>query len=395
MNRIIKKTTILFLLLLCISAVTGCGKKEFTGEKYNGALLITSDGTEKKAADFYEGEVSLILGDDGKAKLNLGKVTADCEYVITGEMFDLICENQICTGWTHHGIIDIPDFLGAGPEMTFIKEGTELNEDGSVKCSDGVLGDYTIQWLGAKKLMNVNGDPTMLIMFDFTNNSENAVVPGIALDTAAFQNDTMLDPGLTLETYDVYANRFRTVMPGVTLKCAVQVLYDENGGPIRVWSKNPEYTRSYVSAFTVDPKNLSEISEEWEIMRAYDPAVPDGLTAEGDIGGAYHFSIDSFEKTADSNGNCIRVNFTFRNDSSDWAVPYEISKVRAYQDGVGITLVEADEALLSDGNNLAEIGAGESISFSCVFAVRTDSPVLIEICDTEGNAGAAAKFELR
>ena len=83
----------------------------------------------------------------------------------------------------------------------------------SNKVSDGTIGDYKCIVKGAEKCKDYAGKDAVLITYDFTNNSKNAISFDVALDAAAYQEGVGLETAILDEDTDLLDVEIK---PGVT-----------------------------------------------------------------------------------------------------------------------------------------------------------------------------------
>lgn len=99
----------------------------------------------------------------------------------------------------------------------------DSDEDASDKPNDGTIGDYKCVVKSAEKCTDYEGKDAILITYEFTNNSKNAISFDIALDSMAYQSgigletafldeetdwlDVEIKPGVTKEVKKAYLLR--------------------------------------------------------------------------------------------------------------------------------------------------------------------------------------------
>ena len=398
---------IVFLSVLCF--LCGCSEKK--GKKYTGTILtvnVNKTDIDYPADRFYEGGAALTLYKDGKGKLQLGKTVSGISYEINGDEFTMLCDGIPCSGYFRSGMIGFRNFLDAGSDIIFAEEGIGLSEDQAVICEDGILGDYSIRFIGADPIKvrkshtsdeevteeeQMAEEDAVLVIYDFTNHSSQAISPKFALEFTAYQNGERLENGYSEYENELYANQFAAIQPGVTIRCAEQYLYDPAGGSITAEAFCSDYSRGYryISAF--DASNMPSVSKEWTIPEVKDPKYAEGKEAGGSIGN-YEVAINDAESFEDANGSCLRAVFTFKNISGKEIAPWNATKVKVFQDGVRLKLIVPEKSKDIDNVYLHDVYEGKELEFAYVFQLRNNNPVVVEISDTDGKYLFAKRFDL-
>ena len=99
---------------------------------------------------------------------------------------------------------------------------SETAED-SAPSDSGTLGDYTVSIKDAVQTTDYEGNPALIINFDFTNNATEAQAFAFVTDTTAFQDGVELEMAIiSSDSYNGDA-QMKQIQPGITLP--VQVAY--------------------------------------------------------------------------------------------------------------------------------------------------------------------------
>lgn len=102
------------------------------------------------------------------------------------------------------------------------KEGTTAEQAQTEKTpSDtGSVGDFTVAIKGSKLAKSYDGEDTIVITYDFTNDYTEAQMADVVLHCTAYQDGVQLDGVYTLsDGTDVTANAMKKIKPGTTLEC--------------------------------------------------------------------------------------------------------------------------------------------------------------------------------
>lgn len=103
------------------------------------------------------------------------------------------------------------------------EDGADAEKDAAEQPNDGTIGDYKCVVKSAEKCTDYAGKDAILITYDFTNNSKNAISFDVALDARAYQDgigletaildeetdwlDVEIKPGVTKEVKKAYSLR--------------------------------------------------------------------------------------------------------------------------------------------------------------------------------------------
>ncbi|MGI5958977.1 MAG: DUF5067 domain-containing protein [Massiliimalia sp.] len=115
----------------------------------------------------------------------------------------------------------------------------------------GTLGDYTVSIKDAVQTTDYEGNPALIINFDFTNNSTEAQAFIFVTNTTAFQDGVELEMAfMSSDNYDGDA-QMKKIQPGITLP--VQVAYS-------LTSQNP---------VTVEVTELISFDDEAKLVKEF------------------------------------------------------------------------------------------------------------------------------
>ncbi len=114
-----------------------------------------------------------------------------------------------------------------------------------------------------------------------------------------------------------------------------------------------------------------------------------GTTAEY---GGCTAAIQSAEFLSDYEGSpAVRVTIDFRNDNPDPYYLLESFAIHAFQDGKEIDYVSLNDPSPAAQNTLTAVSDGKSLVCAMVFALRSDSPVTLELSTPTADAELLAR----
>lgn len=100
--------------------------------------------------------------------------------------------------------------------------------------SSGTLGDYTVSILDAEQTKDYNGNPALIINFDYQNNSNDSQMFSTAVSCTAYQNGVELSSAFILNgTYDAEAS-LKKIQPGSSLKVQRAFELPDASAPVTV-----------------------------------------------------------------------------------------------------------------------------------------------------------------
>lgn len=94
------------------------------------------------------------------------------------------------------------------------KDNADSEKDTAKQPNDGTIGDYKCVVKSAVKCKDYAGKDAILITYDFTNNSDDAISFDIALDTSVFQGGVELETAILDEETDLLDTA--EIKPGIT-----------------------------------------------------------------------------------------------------------------------------------------------------------------------------------
>jgi len=278
-------------------------------------------------------------------------------------------------------------------------------------------GNVRIKIVGAEATQNDWGEDLLRIFYDYTNTDDtaNGHCPHTALNFLSITQD-----GKECITYDFRAddetalpedlNHENYVQPGCTNRNTINILWDPNGGIVKVscyimiggWMYNENDIKLF--EFEIDPDNLMGAPEPFVLPAITDPTYTSGMSASGkyDYPLDSEISIDGIELTKDYDGkDVLRVKMTVTNNGDEALYPSLICKTELYQDGVSLPWVNAtwdmDSDMVTDGDIAYEedLYPGETVECSALFYPRNQNPVEAVIENVNAELRLGARFDVK
>ena len=294
----------------------------------------------------------------------------------------------------NRGVTAMPDSYADGLAMAAgaSSAGSAVDADAS-----GVIGDYTVSFVGAEQITDYEGNPALRVYYDFTNNSSETTTALGDLGIEFRQDGYELISTFANDSFEIpeYGNEYRYIRPGVTIRCAAEYIIKEDGGDVEIrmydyWNESTSVTVSY------DLQNLpGRPAKDLQIVPVSDPQWIAEWPSEGTYSDDYYVSIASTELTSDDSGNdLLRVYFNFTNNSSEAISPWYALYIQLYQDGIALDTGFAEVSVEEDDNYYADVEPGASILASVCYELSSSSPVEVEISELWTNSGIGAVIEL-
>lgn len=100
--------------------------------------------------------------------------------------------------------------------------------------SSGKIGDYNVSILDAKKVTDYQGNPAIIVNFDYTNNSSESRMFSTSVACTAYQNGVQLSSAFILDgSYDAEES-LKNIKPGSSLKVQQAYVLDDAAAPVTV-----------------------------------------------------------------------------------------------------------------------------------------------------------------
>ena len=133
----------------------------------------------------------------------------------------------------------------------------ETQADSGIMADSGTLGDYTVTIKSARLTTNYKDEPSIIITYDFTNNSDKTASFAFSTSSKVFQNGIECDTTISSYNDDTFSseNSLKDIKTGATLEVeAIYKLNDETSdvevevSKLIDFSKNPA---TIVKIFTI------------------------------------------------------------------------------------------------------------------------------------------------
>ena len=100
---------------------------------------------------------------------------------------------------------------------------------------EGALGDYYVKLTGVTVAEDYEGNPALIVNYDFTNNSDEAANAMWSLNIDVFQNGLELETAVIADSsvYDS-GQSMRDIQTGATLSCQDAFVLEDTTSPVEV-----------------------------------------------------------------------------------------------------------------------------------------------------------------
>ena len=108
-------------------------------------------------------------------------------------------------------------------------------EESTTTVGEGVLGDYYIKLTGVTVAEDYDGNPALIVNYDFTNNSDEAANAMWSLNIDVFQNGLELETAVIADSsvYDS-GQSMRDIQTGATLSCQDAFVLEDTTSPVEI-----------------------------------------------------------------------------------------------------------------------------------------------------------------
>ena len=96
-----------------------------------------------------------------------------------------------------------------------------------VECDEGVL-----EYLSYEMTSDYEGNPAILIHFNYTNNSDQSAMAQSYFYPQVFQNGVECDMAMLLDSPEAYSNLSKEIQPGTTLEVAFPYALQDTTNPV-------------------------------------------------------------------------------------------------------------------------------------------------------------------
>lgn len=139
---------------------------------------------------------------------------------------------------------------------TIEKESKEENNDMQIKVGDELItGDFAVRINSLRKVEDMDGNPSVVVNYSFTNNSEDTISPMVAIYMKIFQDGTQLENAIIFEGISL-DNSMKELRPGTSIDdCETGfVMISENELEIEVIATSEMFSGKPVLVITDAPQ---------------------------------------------------------------------------------------------------------------------------------------------
>ena len=249
--------------------------------------------------------------------------------------------------------------------------------------------------VGAEAFKDTDDKDAIRIYFDYENTTDETTYADEYLEIAVTQDGYEAVEAYAWDDVPEYNNVNLSLRPGAGIRCIAEFSMKADGGEITVDFQDYWSEESFLTA-VFDPANLpGRPAEEFVIEPVAEPLWTDALPDEGmvDEDDGYYVLIDSAEVTEDTDGNpAIRVYFQFTNGSNEEVTMWFGTTTEVFQDGVELEETTAKDNPSQGIEFYEKVQPGETAIVSNTYALRSDSPVEVELQEGWGDAVVGCVF---
>lgn len=260
------------------------------------------------------------------------------------------------------------------------------------------FGNAKITVLGAEMVQDEDGEDFMRVYYEYLNMDKTAAghAPNLALNLEITQGEEELY-SYEFSEYDeehVPEDLFYhcAVQPGIPVRNTIIIYCDPKGGPVDIslhvmvgsWAYNEEDVEWF--KFQVDPKNpMPAPKEPYEIQPIANPTYAKDLPTSGTSTSAtnpFTISLDGYELTSYDGQPALRVKMTYTHQHEWEMSPYTALTINAFQDGIALKQGDTwylDDVTAEDEAFETDVAAGETVTCSAIFILRSNSPVEVVV----------------
>lgn len=398
------KRLLALCLALCMTlALVACGDKgpDVSG-KYT-CVGMRFEGIEELSEP--TGDSWLELKQNGKGTSCDFGVELNMTWELDGENFTYTTKflgmKNTLSGTLKDNVIEIDNgyytsvYLKEGAKMpesdgsTAVESVTEAPVEQPTEEPGEVLGEAeftggTVRLIGAEAFKDSDEKDAIRVYYEFTNTSEESLTAYFNVDILVMQDGyEQVDAYPAWNAYpEEYQNATLYLRPGATVRCVDEYSFKPDGGTITVTLTDYRNDDISISA-ELDPQNLPGAPKSEFIAEPITaPTWTEQWPEEGVYKTDYYMAIGEAEVVPSYEGeDLIRIYFEFTNNSEEATSFWLQSTLVVYQDGIQLLNGIPKEQVDSDGNYSVDIDPGATVTVSCCFELRSDSPVEVELED--------------
>ncbi|MBR2422580.1 MAG: DUF5067 domain-containing protein [Oscillospiraceae bacterium] len=236
---------------------------------------------------------------------------------------------------------------------------------------EGELGDFYVKITSFELIEDYNGDPSILIVYSFTNNSQESAAAIYEVSTRAYQNGVELSDALTysLDNYDSGIS-MKEIQPGITIDIPCVYLLSSETAPVEF---------EIGELFSLDPNIVGDVFEISESGETVLSRAPEGVM-DFKVG-AFDVSVVSYRVSKDYDGSSVLILELGVTNNGPNSESFDLSaEINAFQNGI-----ELSTAYMVDGVDshtkraLLRPGAGVAVYYC--FTLSDESPVDFELSE--------------
>ena len=372
------------------------GKYNLVGMVQDGGTIATKDLVTMADLGF---EMYIDLKEDGTGELNMYgesvEITWDDKGITSQEQeipyewdgrYLVLTEGDTSITFsllTAQEVIDAGD--GVEGTMSFFEEDDKKDESAAEPTA-------AVEIVGADWVKNYEDKDILVVWFDMTNISDDYISASWDAYTTVIQDEAEVEYGY-VDSADVAEteNVYRSIRPGVTIRCANTFAANKDGGPIEYKVTSGYYDAEILTA-EFDPAALPGAPKEaFEQEKITDIDWLDGAAESGVYEDSAEVAFKNYEVVDGYNDRkVLRVWITYKNTGDEAASFFMAASLRAVQDGMtlsaGYTALDDENADLKD----KDVEPGESLDICMDYELISDSPVAVEFV-TYGDEEKIAK----
>ena len=270
-------------------------------------------------------------------------------------------------------------------------------EDNAPSFTFTKFGKAKVTLRGAEFAKDDDDEDFLRVYIDYVNMDATAAghSPASALEIEATQN------GEELDTDEFYADDechiledllFQyQVQPGIPMRTVINIYCSPADGPVDValhamigsWGYNADDVEWF--KFQIDPQNLPEKAEAFQIQPIAEPKYAKDLPSSGtSTNGSNPFtiSLNGYELVTYDDQPALRVKMTYTHQHEWDMSPYSALTINAYQDGIALEQVDTwylDEVTPEDEAYEVKISKGDTVNCNAIFLLRGENPAEVVV----------------
>ena len=96
------------------------------------------------------------------------------------------------------------------------------------------MEDGKIEYISHEIIQDYEGKPTILIHFNFTNNSDKSTSAQLLFHPKVFQNGVECEFGILMDAPEAYQNLSKEIQPGTTLEVGFPYVLSDTENPVDI-----------------------------------------------------------------------------------------------------------------------------------------------------------------